>query len=177
MNTRRMLTYLRTLTEIAELDDRLEKKKKQLDSLGEQIADDFTELGISNIVIRGMTLYLRPEFQVSIPAANRPRVIDVLHELGLESFVKEDVVTAQLKAWIREKREAGEPVPEPITALVKVYETIRLAARKAAQKGGAKVKAADESTPTEETSTEGTSKETQEGEPSGKDQDDSYREV
>ena len=117
---------------VGELDFELKQAKAELNTVAEQISDEFTQDGIQAVTMRGVTMYLGPEIQVSVNKGDRANAIAALRGLGLGDYVEENFSTTSLKAWVREQIEAGHTLPPELEASgVKVFRRERLNARNA----------------------------------------------
>jgi hypothetical protein len=112
--------------EIGKLDKQLSGLKEQRALLEEDLHDQMVDEGVQKISIEGKTFYPRAEFYASVK--NKEQGFDWLKSEGLGNLIYQTVNARSLAKAMRERLEAGEPVPE---ALVNVTTKKRVGMRSA----------------------------------------------
>ena len=118
-------------TERLALEDRLKVFKREAAVLSDWLIEDWADRGQSNARVNGRTVFIAQEFFCSKAAGvATDAVCDSLERNGLGSLVNPAYAPASLKAWVRERDDAGETIPEDLKTLLN-YDTVpRMRSRK-----------------------------------------------
>ena len=95
--------------------------------LDERILAEWSQTGQQNTKVGQHTVYLRSDIQTS--CKDTPALADVLGEMDLSHLRTAN--WQRFKSWLREQREAEQPIPEQIAELVEIVDVVNVAVRKA----------------------------------------------
>jgi len=130
MDNRLLRKYIKLSNEIRANEDEAERLKEDKAEIERRVLASMEKAGIQSINQDGFTVYVRRELWASAPG---PEGIEALRSAGYEEFIRENVVTQSLSAFLRERAREnplvpGQPlellVPEDIRHAVKVSEKI-----------------------------------------------------
>ena len=116
-------------TLIKDLDRSVKEAKKKREDLGKKIMDEMIDEGVNKITLNGKTLYIKRTVWAKYPS--REDAIQALKEAGLNEYVKENFNNMQLSAFLREKVEAEEPLPDAFVGKIEPNEVFQIASVKA----------------------------------------------
>lgn len=97
----------------------------EIEVIQSRILDRWVDDGVDSMRVDGKTVSLRR--QVWARVLDRERITDALREAGLDSMLTPNTNT--LSAWLREKEEAGEPLPQGLEGIVGTFEKFSLSVR------------------------------------------------
>lgn len=114
-----------------ELEDELEEIKRRRASLESMLLENFHDLGLQNMNVDGMTLYIRTnQYATKRSDVTMEQVCQVIRRLGRSDMVSEGYHPSSLKSWVKELLENGE-VPGELSEVLNIGETYSLQTRKA----------------------------------------------
>lgn len=120
---------LRALLELRSEKERHEDALKginaEIDVITQRVLDRWSEEGVSSMKVDGTTVYLRRSIYARV--LDREHVVEALREAGLDAMLTPNTNT--LSAWLREKEEAGEPLPPSLEGIVGTFERFALGVR------------------------------------------------
>lgn len=109
----------------------LEKIEEQLKRLEPAALDAMADQGASSTRIGNLTLYVKTDRYVSKRGGIETAAVnEALKATGLGHLVAEGYNAARLKSIVLERKDGGEELPEALSAVLNVGETLRLAARR-----------------------------------------------
>lgn len=129
MDTSLAKEFVHLDTMIKDLDRSLKDAKKKREELGKKIMDQMVDEEINRISLNGKTLYIKRTIWAKYP--NREDAIQALKDAGLDEYVKENFNNMQLSAFLREKVEAEEPLPEAFAGRIEPNEVFQVVSVKA----------------------------------------------
>lgn len=122
------------LGKVAELIERksrlaadLKAVNKELDDLEQLAIEQIKMLGLDLVRVAGKSWSVREEFYVSIPAANKDRVMEIAKERCPEMI---SVSTSSLKSWLKDNRTEGSEsltAGGPFEGLLSEHRELKLA--------------------------------------------------
>jgi hypothetical protein len=111
-------------TRLGELDDEVERLKKERAPLEANILEEWIDRGIQNSRINGRTVFIRRDFVCGKRAGtDTDQVCRILKDEGLGRLVAEGYNANSLKAWVKEQIEGGADLPQSLADVLS-YETI-----------------------------------------------------
>lgn len=111
------------------LEADLRRLQKQLDELEPTLLEDMALAGMQSASVDGMTVYNQREFTCALrPEVDKAEVFARWLAGGHWNLVV--LGWTALRAYVKELAEAGEPLPEEVSAAVEVGQVFRLRARK-----------------------------------------------
>lgn len=103
---------------------------KLADEAEQRVLDFYANHGVQSVRTNGRLVSLTRTLRARPKAGAEDDLIVGLHEEGYDDLVRERVSTSTLSAWVRERDEAGEPVPEGVMQYLEVAEMFGLSVRK-----------------------------------------------
>lgn len=116
-------------TEKDALEAQLKDVNAERERITQGILDRWSEDGTQSIKIDGKTVYLRRSIYAKV--LDREHVAAALRDAGLDFMLTPNTNT--LSAWLREKEENGEPIPQSLDGVVGTYERFALGVRNGRQ--------------------------------------------
>lgn len=110
---------------------RLAKVKAQIDEQEPAVLEWFQSNGIGSVKVDGITVHIRRELWASVGDQGVDFLRDALDAAGIDptTVIAERANTQTLSAVIREFERSERPVPNSLSAAVKVTEKFRLGFR------------------------------------------------
>lgn len=133
---------VRQSIEVDRLEQELKEAKRRKEELSALVAEEYQNSEIRNQKVtvdgRDYLVYRKRDIHASVPTANRERLVEVFQAMGFDDFIKTEVPTAKVKAYMIEQASGDgdaddydwDAVPEEIRSLVSVYETVKAVVRK-----------------------------------------------
>ena len=124
--------FIKMTKQKRQMDTDLNQLKKQLTSLEEQIVDYFGLEGIQNLATNEGTAYLHVDVFASLIADETGSFEDAhnaLAEADLDYLIKRGVNSRSLSAYVKQQRNAGEPIPPAVVPYLKIHEQPRIGVR------------------------------------------------
>lgn len=122
---------------IAEKEAELKELKATRAMLQEQIVEQWSAVGKQSETRRGKTIYRARELQCSTKSGHGDVLKQRLLEAGMDEMVREQVVMASLKSWVRERAQVSEDgeldfsqIPSGIMESLNVHEQFVVRVRK-----------------------------------------------
>jgi hypothetical protein len=108
-----------------------DKLKAQMEELEPKVLEWFSEIGSDQMRIDGVTVHIRRELWASVGENGVDFLKDALDAAGIDptTIVAERANTQTLSALVREFDRDGRPLPNSLSAAVKVTEKYRLGYR------------------------------------------------
>ena len=114
-----------------ELEAELERNVTEANKLSVVVLEDWAEQGINLAKVNGVTVYTSFDFYCSKkPETDTATVCKAMKASGLKRLVNPSYAPGSLKAWVKERTEAGSDLPECLGAVLNYGEVPRLKARK-----------------------------------------------
>lgn len=125
--------------EIKSMETDLKALKDSRNKLEARIAEEWKRIGKTNESRNGMTLYRSRELRASAKGGMGDQLREFLGENGMEDFIREQVSTTSLKAWIKENAPLDEEtglrdltdVPSELLECLSLYEFDSIRVRRA----------------------------------------------
>ena len=117
--------------EIDRADAALKALKEERAQLVDQLLDGFADAGMTNVTIGNHTVYTTRQTWAGVDPEKKEEAKEALRAYGLDAFVKEQVNSQQLSAWVRERREADEGIPPAIADVIRITEKWDVRVRRA----------------------------------------------
>ena len=112
------------------LDEEIDKIKKEQAELQQQILDDWADQGIQSIKTDKGTLHIRCDFVCNKRTeVSRDEMCKLLEANGLGELVAPNYNAAGLKSWVKEQLEQTGELPEALTTALKTDTIPRLVLR------------------------------------------------
>jgi|TARA_R110000744_G_scaffold170485_1_gene288687 hypothetical protein len=113
----------------------LKRDKAQLRKDESVVLEALSHSGVPKISVNTedgpRTLYVRREMYASVkPGVEPEAAMAVLDELDLADFHKQRITLPSVSAWLREKHDAHEEIPEPIKAVFNAEPVFRVGVTK-----------------------------------------------
>ena len=125
----RVNDYARLVGVIRELEAQVKSHKDELARKEERLLGTFARDGIQNMkTTAGQTVYLNRELFARLVGMPE-QAHTALAQAGLGDFIKPTVNAQTLRAYVREKEEVGEEIPEGLQPYIDVSEVYRLRVR------------------------------------------------
>ena len=125
----RVNDYARLVGVIRELEALLKSHKDELARKEERLLDTFAQDGIRNMkTAAGQTVYLNRELFARL-VGDTEQAHTAIRQAGLGDFIKPTVNAQTLRAYVREKEESEEEMPEGLQPYIDVSEVYRLRVR------------------------------------------------
>lgn len=121
--------------EVKATDDRLAELKRSRSVAEKSLLQEFLQEGLSSLKVdRGdkrKLVYLHSTIGVSAKDKDRMAVIQVLKQIGLEEYVKEEpsFVTQSLGAWVNAQKKAELPIPPELEAVLNIEQLCSIRVR------------------------------------------------
>lgn len=135
-DSQRLSKLLERVSELQAEKDRLateaKRVNKELDKLEQLAVEALAASGLDGVRAAGKSWFTQEWFSVSVPTENRDKVVEIASRECPEYV---GVNTAQLKAWLKERRKAGEgggdtlAAGTPFDGLIREYREVRLSHR------------------------------------------------
>lgn len=110
----------------SQLQEELSKVQQEIDVLTAEINEEMLINGINSINVEGVgTVFLSSRLYASCRQDNMPKLQRWLKEIGQEGLLRPYVSSQTLSAFVRERMDKGEPIPEFINVTVKPGVNIR----------------------------------------------------
>lgn len=129
-----MLQLAQVLGKVAELTDKkarltadLKETNKELDELEQLAIEQIRLSGLDLVRVAGKSWSVREEFYVSVPAANKDKVLEIAKEKCPEMI---SVSTSSLKSWLKDNRREGSDSlvdGSPFAGLISEHREMKLA--------------------------------------------------
>ena len=121
--------------DIAAREAKLKRDKAQLRKDETVVLEALSHSGVPKISVNTedgpRTLYVRREMYASLKDGVDPeQAMAVLDELDLADFHKQRITLPSVSAWLREKHDAKEEIPEPIKAVFNAEPVFRVGVTK-----------------------------------------------
>lgn len=125
--------FVKMRAEIEELTARLQQMKQERDALGEALASQFADAGISGLPleVEGQTFNVhiaRPVTVYKRSGIETPVLAGALKDAGLDELVKESVNQLSLQARVKEMLANDEKLPQTLLDCLDIRENIELRA-------------------------------------------------
>ena len=131
MNTDIMRRYVevKTLVEIREAETK--PLQEEMDALEARIIDELQSAEVDSVTVKGITLYRYTQRWASrLPEVTATQALAALRDAGLGEFVSEGFSTQTLSAWLRERVDQNEEIPEAVKSAFMLREVPKLGARR-----------------------------------------------
>lgn len=110
----------------SKLQEELSKVQQEIDVLTAEVNEEMLIKGINSINIDGVgTVYLSSRLYASCRQDNIHKLEQWLKQIGQEGLLRPYVSSQTLSAFIRERMDKGEPIPDFINVTVKPGINIR----------------------------------------------------
>lgn len=120
-----------TLTEQKRaLEQQLRETTNALAPLQHALREAFSEEGYQHVRLDGYTLYLHHQWWVRPREGDYESACRLLRRARLGKFVGPRFDTNQMSAWVRERLNSGERLPQYVERALEVREEISVRARK-----------------------------------------------
>ena len=132
MNVLRMRTYITRDNEIARLAERMKSLRAANKTRAEQIIKDLTQSGVQSVSVNHVSGRRSLNVRMMRSANKRSdvdwvKVAKVLKGIpGAAALVEERAQAASVSAWLRERIESEEDVPEEFYTVYSLYEAPEL---------------------------------------------------
>ena len=124
--------YIRLTKQKRQMETDLNKIKKQLTSMQDNVIDYFTIEGIQNLATKDGTAYLHVDVHASL-IADETGDFEAAHaaliEADLDYLIKKGVNGQSLSAYVRQQRDNEEPIPAGVIPFIRVHEQPRIGVR------------------------------------------------
>ena len=125
----RVNDYARQVGVIRELEAQLKTHKEELAKREERLLEKFSRDGIQNMkTATGQTVYLNREVFARL-VGDTENAHTAIRQAGLGDFIKATVNAQTLRAYVREKEESEEEIPQGLQPYIDVTEVYRLRVR------------------------------------------------
>ena len=125
----RVNEYAALTQAIRDIEDDLKRRKDELRRTEERLLETFAQDGIRNMkTAAGQTIYLNRELFARL-VGDTDQAHTALRQAGLGDFIKPMVNAQTLRAYVREKEESEEEMPEGLQPYIDVTEVYRLRVR------------------------------------------------
>lgn len=125
--------YVKLRRRQRELESEAESIKEEADKLQEALLEAFASDSIDNVTADGHVVYLHRQLWAALePGATKEDVIAGLRASGEEHFVYETYNHQTISAWLREKEDNDEELPESLQGVLTGVEKYSIRVRKAA---------------------------------------------
>lgn len=116
---------------LREIDEESDRLKKRQAALQERLLDEWADRGQQSANVNGFTVYVAHDFYCNKRAGvPTDEVCRRLTAAGLGTMVGPNYSAASLKAWVKERADAGL-VPDDLAAVLQWDKVPKLRARKA----------------------------------------------
>ena len=132
MSIERVDEYILLAKRKQELEAELREVKGKLEKTETRLTDYFAEKGLKNVrTENGMAYLSREIFAGLAPEENggHEEAHAALRQHGLGYMVKDGVNANTLRAYVREREEAGEEIPRDLLPHIKITEVFRVRVR------------------------------------------------
>ena len=136
---RHVKRFLELQAEQKEKQAALDAVKSQLKSVSMYVADLMQAEDVQSINVDGFTVYRTTKRYVNkVAAVHSTVVVDALREAGMEDFVIETYIPAQIRSYVNDLIEGADDLtegpasvlPEALQGVFNVYEEHTVASRK-----------------------------------------------
>lgn len=123
--------YLDLSRRKSSLEDELGEIKKELGALEETLVETFALEGVQNMSLDGATVYLHRQVWAAKNDSDvtTQQICEALTASDLSGFVAENFNWQTLSAYVRERDDQGEELPEPLARLIHSTERYSLRVR------------------------------------------------
>ncbi len=107
------------------IEAELKEINAESDQITQSVLDRWSEDGVTSMKVDGHTVYMRRSIYAKV--LDRDRIADAMREAGLASMLTPNTNT--LSAWLREREENQEPLPQSLEGIVGTFERFALGVR------------------------------------------------
>ena len=105
------------------LERELDQVKAQLNVLDVELQEEFATAGMSKITVGDRTTFIKGQIWAKYGKGNQQRVIEVLRSCEeTKDLIEEGFHAGRLSAFIREKINAGQPLPREFEGVIDYVE-------------------------------------------------------
>lgn len=131
MNIEVVKQYIQKDEEIKEVEQKLKDLKSERDKFENEVTDMLIENEIQKISLHGKTVFPKERIFVNPTEEGKTMLLEIIKaDETLREIVKEDYNTSSFTAYIKEKLENKEEIPENILNLIKISSKWELGIRK-----------------------------------------------
>lgn len=130
LDTDKLRRYVDLSKSKREHKKQLKKINKELNDLEGELLDQFEEVGMQNVHVDGMTVYIHRQLWAKAQNGDYEKACAALRAVGLDEYVNQRFNTNSISAWVREQEELGHEIPEELQEALDISEVFSLRTRK-----------------------------------------------
>jgi len=119
--------YIELRREKAELNSKLKVVNAEIDQREQTAIDEMIDMQVKSLKVQGVTLFLSRKVYVGVDRQEgedtesaHERASAALIDAGLSQYVHQRFMTGKLAAWVRERIENKEALPEEFNGAIRV---------------------------------------------------------